>query len=74
MPVLGLKDRLRPPVSDLTLGKMILGEAAKGNFRALRVIENASTICDRTFKYHKALLTGTSAASIDLAKGAATLC
>lgn len=40
--------RLRRAVSDLTLDKMILAEAAKGNFRAPRVVAYASTMFDPT--------------------------
>ena len=36
--------RLRHAVSDLTLDKMIPAEAARGNFRALRVAAPASTM------------------------------
>ncbi len=39
--------RLRRAVSNLTLDKLILTEAAKGNFCALRVAESASTMCGR---------------------------
>ena len=40
--------RLRRAVSDLTLDKLILTEAAKGNFQALPVAANASTMCGRS--------------------------
>jgi putative transposase len=40
--------RLRKAVSDLTLDKLILTEAAKGNFRARRVVAPASSIFVRT--------------------------
>ncbi len=39
--------RLRRAVSDLTLDKMILTEAARGNFGALRVVTSASVMCGR---------------------------
>jgi putative transposase len=39
--------RLRRAVSDLTLDKMILTEAARGNFRALRAAASASIMCGR---------------------------
>jgi hypothetical protein len=39
--------RLRRAVSDLTLDKMILAEAARGNFRALRAAGDASTMRGR---------------------------
>ncbi len=38
--------RLRRAVSDLTLDKMILAEAARGNFHAPRAAAPASTPCD----------------------------
>ena len=41
--------RLRRAVSDLTLDKLILTEAAKGNVRAVRVVVNASTVCGRNW-------------------------
>jgi len=37
--------RLRRAVSDLTLDKLILTEAARGNFRALRAVVSASIMC-----------------------------
>lgn len=40
--------RLRRAASDLTLDKLILTEAAKGNFGALRVAASASTMCGRS--------------------------
>jgi putative transposase len=43
--------RLRRAVSDLTLDKMILAEAANGNFQALRVVSSALTRCARTLAY-----------------------
>ena len=39
--------RLRGAVSDLTLDKMILSEAARGNFRGLRAAGDASTMRGR---------------------------
>ena len=39
--------RLRRAVSDLTLDKLILTEAAKGHFRALRVVASALTMFGR---------------------------
>ena len=47
--------RLRRAVSDLTLDKLILTEAAKGNFRALRVAASASTVCGRSLAYRNAV-------------------
>ena len=41
--------RLRRAVSDLTLDKLILSEAARGNFCALRVVANASAMCGRSW-------------------------
>ena len=41
--------RLRRAVSDLTLDKLIPTEAAKGNFRALRVAGSALTMCGRNW-------------------------
>ncbi len=38
-------ERLRRAVPDLTLDKPILKEAARGNFRALRVVANALALC-----------------------------
>ena len=46
--------RLRRAVSDLTLDKFILTEAAKGNFQALRVVGNASIMCGRRLAYQSA--------------------
>jgi putative transposase len=52
--VQGLKDieaenaRLGRAVSDVTLDKMILAEAARGNFQAFRVVAPASTTCARS--------------------------
>ena len=37
--------RLRRAVSELTLDKMILAEASRGNFQALRAAGDASTMC-----------------------------
>ena len=37
--------RFRRAVSDLTLDKLILTEAARGNFQALHVVANASIMC-----------------------------
>ncbi|WP_371743769.1 transposase [Mangrovicoccus sp. HB161399] len=39
--------RLRRAVSDLTPGKLILAEAARGNFRALRAAASARSMCAR---------------------------
>ena len=41
--------RLRRVVSDLTLDKLILTEAARGNFQARRVVANVSTMCGRSW-------------------------
>ena len=41
--------RLRRAESDLTLDKLILTEAARGNFRALRVVANASIMYGRSW-------------------------
>ena len=38
-------DRLRRAVSDLTLDKLILSEAARGNYLAIRVVVPASSTC-----------------------------
>ena len=46
--------RLRRAVSDLTLGKLILSEAARGNFQALHVAANASIMCGRSWAYPSA--------------------
>ena len=46
--------RLRRAVSDLTLDKLILTEAARGNFQALRVAGNASTMCGGSLAYRNA--------------------
>ena len=46
--------RLRRAVSDLTLDKLILTEAAKGNFEALHVAASASTMCGRSLAYRNA--------------------
>lgn len=46
--------RLRRAVSDLTLDKLILTEAAKGNYRALRVGGAASRACGRPSAYRSA--------------------
>lgn len=43
--------QLRRAVSDLTLDKLILTEAARGNFGALRVGANASIMCGRVLAY-----------------------
>lgn len=46
--------RLRKAVSDLTLDKMILAEAAKGNFEALRIIVSALTRCGKALVFQNA--------------------
>lgn len=46
--------RLRRAVSDLTLDKLILTEAARGNFCALHVAGNASTTCGRSLAFPSA--------------------
>ena len=46
--------RLRRAVSDLTLDKLILTEAARGNFYALRAAGSASTACGRRLAYRSA--------------------
>ena len=47
--------RLRRAVSDLTLDKLILTEAARGNFWALRAAANASTTRARSLAYPSAV-------------------
>jgi transposase-like protein len=46
--------RLRRAVSDLILNKLILTEAARGNFQALRVVASALTMCGRNSVYQNA--------------------
>jgi len=46
--------RLQRAVSDLTLEKLILTEAAKGNFGALRTAADASTTCGSRLAYRSA--------------------
>ena len=46
--------RLRLAVSDLTLDKLILSEAARGDFCALRVVAGASTMCGTSLSYPSA--------------------
>ena len=43
--------RLRRAVSDLTLDKMILTEAAPGNFQALPVVVDVSIMCVKPSAY-----------------------
>jgi hypothetical protein len=46
--------RLRRAVSDLTLDKMVLTEATRGNFCALRGVVSASIMCGRPLAYPSA--------------------
>ena len=46
--------RLRRAVSDLTLDKMILREAARGNFQALHAFASASIMCGMRLAYPSA--------------------
>ena len=46
--------RLRPAVSDLTLDKMILAEAARGNFQALPAAVDVSILCGKPSAYPSA--------------------
>ena len=46
--------RLRRAVSDLTLDKMILAEATRGNFQALPAAGNASIMCGKPSAYRSA--------------------
>ncbi len=46
--------RLRRAVSDLTLDKLILSEAARGNFCALPAAASASIMCGRPLAYRSA--------------------
>jgi putative transposase len=39
-------ERLRRAVSDLTLDKLILTEATRGNFKAPRIVEFALIMCE----------------------------
>ena len=45
---------LRRAISDLTLDKLILTEAARGNQRALRAADGASAMCGRRLAYLRA--------------------
>ena len=53
--------RLRRAVSDLTLDKMILTEAARGNFQALHAVGGAPTVSGRPLAYRSAGPAGHSA-------------
>ena len=50
--------RLRRAVADLTLDKLILKEAAEGNFQALHVDESVLTTFDRFWMFMNAELAG----------------
>ena len=50
--------RLKRAVADLTLDKLILKEAAEGNFQALHVVAGVLTTFDRYWMFMNAELAG----------------